>query len=318
MQRNATATENTPTVSIIIVNWNSEELLGKCLKAVFESTEGLDIEVIVVDNASSDSSVEMIDSVFPAVKVIQLGENLGFARANNIGLKDSHGEFILLLNPDAFLHNNAVEIMVKHMQTHPRVGACGPRLLYEDGQIQRSCSSFPTLRTELWQALWLDKLFPRSRVFGEYQMTYWDLDDLREVDCVMGACMLIRRDALGELGLLDERFFMYSEEVDLCFRMKQSGWKVIFVPMASATHIWRGSAQGVPHERTFLRLYGSRVKFFRKHYGKTVTLIYKAEILLQVMLRVVGGGVTGWIVRNAELERKTRNYRALLQQLPSL
>ncbi len=300
-----------PAVSVIIVNWNTASLLDRCLSALCAGAENLDLDVWVVDNASTDESVLSTRSKYPQVKIIENRENLGFARANNQGIRASQGEYILLLNTDAFLFKGTLAALVRKMEEYPDTGAASCKLLYEDGSLQRSCYSFPTLATELWQCLYLDKLFPGSRLFGKYMLTYWPMDDFREVDVIMGACMLLRRKALDEIGLLDESFFMYSEEVDLCYRLKESGWKVRYVPEVQATHIWGGSSRQVPVE-TMIRLYKSRVQFFRKHYGIVAAALFKLVLYFESFLRIAGGYFIYGVFQKRSLLQKAQSYRRLI------
>lgn len=306
-----------PDVSIILVNWNARELLMRSLRAIQDTKAGLDMEVIVVDNASTDDSVAQTRQAYPSTIIVQNAENTGFAQANNQGMAIATAPFYLLLNTDAFLHEGALEHMLAHMRAHPQAGALGCKLFYEDGSLQRSCSTFPTVATELWQALFLDRLFAASLIFGKYMMTWWNMNDAREVDVVMGACMLLRREAIEQVGGFDTGFFMYSEEVDLCYRLKKAGWQVRYTPDAIATHIWGGSSQKVPRE-TFLRLYASRVRFFRKHYGRVPTLLYKAVLCASTLARSIGGSVYSIFTRNDRARRGAGNYGSLLRALPSL
>jgi len=306
-----------PDVSIILVNWNTRDLLMRSLQSIHDTKDDLDVEVIVVDNASSDDSVALARSRFPDTIIVQNAQNAGFAEANNQGMAIAAGRFFLLLNTDAFLHKGALANMLAHMRAHPRAGAVGCKLQYEDGSLQRSCNAFPTVATEFWQALFLDRMFPFSAVFGNYTMTWWSMDDAREVDVVMGACMLLRREAVAQVGCFDTGFFMYSEEVDLCYRLKQAGWQVRYTPDAIATHIWGGSSRKAPRE-TFLRLYASRVRFFRKHYGPVRTLLYKAVLFGSTLLRTAGGSAYSVITRNDRARRGAVNYGSLLRVLPTL
>lgn len=309
-----------PSLSIILVNWNTQDLLLRCLRDVYHTAGDLDLEVILVDNASSDGSVAAVRRDYPQVHIIENRENAGFARANNQGMRAAHSPYLLLLNTDAFVHPGTLQKLVAHMESTSDTGVAGCRLYYEDGRLQRSVTSFPTLATELWQALFLDRLFPRSPVFGKYQMTYWEMEDLREVDSVMGAVMILRRKALDQVGLFDEGYFMYSEEVDLCYRIKKAGWKVRYLPDATATHIWGGSARKVPAE-TFLRLYRSRVRFFRQNYGSGQAALYKGVLALNCLPRVVFGGavalVTGLLPppRGDKIQNSVQNYWRLLRSL---
>jgi GT2 family glycosyltransferase len=302
-------------LSIIIVNWNTRDLLSRCLKAVYSNLGKLDAEVLVVDNASSDDSIEYIQREYPQVRIFQNEDNIGFSRANNRGIAEARGRYYLLLNTDTFVHPNALETLVRFMDEHPEAGAGGCRLYYEDGSLQRSCTSFPTLSTELWQALWLDRIFPESKIFGKYWMTYWDFNDVREVDSIIGACMMLRRETINEVGAFDESYFMYSEEVDLCYRMKKAGWKVLFTPKATATHIWGGTSKRIQEETTFLRLYRSRMKFFRKHYGRPAAFGFKLVLTVGSFMRVAGGIAYFLLRKNRNTLKNTRNYWRLLRSV---
>lgn len=240
-----------PLLNVIIVNWNTRAYLDRCLASLSLASEGVEVDVWVVDNASGDGSPGMVKEKYPAVHLIENMENLGFVKANNQVFLLTGAEYILLLNSDAFLQPGTLKRMLEVMQTYPDTGAVGCQLLNEDGNLQPSCYSFPTLATELWQTLWLDRLFPKSRIFGKYLMTYWGMDDFRKVDVVMGAVMLVRRKALNGEMLFDDNFFMYSEEVDLCYRLDKGGWAVRYVPDARATHIWGGSSNKVKGKHWF-------------------------------------------------------------------
>ena len=246
--------------------------------------------------------------------IIENHENVGFGKANNQVVEKTTGEYLLLLNSDAFVAPGCVQRLLEVMETYPDTGAAGCKLLNEDKSLQRSCYSFPTFATELWQTLWLDRLFPRSKIFGKYLMTYWAMDDLRKVDVVMGAVMLVRRKALkGEL-LFDDSFFMYSEEVDLCYRLKEGGWAVRYVPDAQAIHIWGGSSNRVKGE-TLIRLYHSRVQFFRKHYGAVSAGLYKLLISINSLIRWMSGMFVSALTKNAGLKEKSQSYGQLLTNI---
>jgi GT2 family glycosyltransferase len=324
------------TLSIIIVNWNTRDLLATCLDAIRRSlsSEGADTtlqaEVIVVDNGSTDGTVEMLRRDYPDVRLIENRENVGFARANNQGLAASRGRYLLLLNTDAFLRGPALARLVRFMDEHPEAGIVGPRLYFGDGTLQRSCYAFPTLATEFYGAIGLDRLFPRSRLFGRYRLGYWDMRDVREVDVVMGACLMARREVFEQIGGLDERFFMYSEEVDWCYRARQAGWRIYYVPQAEATHLWGGTARVLPVQ-TVVQLYHSRLLFFRKHYGPATTAAYKAVLALACLVRLaalpVGVLATLLVMVRGRASAQTRlrqilvkgaGYRSLLWALPSL
>ncbi len=302
-------------VSVIIVNWNTEAYLERCLSALYQTEEGTVKDVWVVDNASSDGSVGMVKVKFPQVNLIENSANVGFAKANNQGIQASASELVLLLNSDAFVEEGCLQNLVEVMTKFPDTGVVGAQLLYEDHSLQRSCYAFPTLATELWQTLWLDRMFPRNKVFGKFLMTHWAMDNFREVDVVMGAVMLLRRSAIDQVGMLDETFFMYSEEVDLCYRLAQAGWKTRYAPQARAIHLWGGSSKKVKTE-TLLRLYHSRVQLFRKHYGGWVVGWYKVVLAVNCLSRSILGSVGYMFTRNGTMMEKAKGYWRLLWQMP--
>lgn len=305
----------TPDVSIIIVNWNGKDLLRRCLTAVEQTLGDIDAEIFVVDNASTDGSQAMVRGAFPRVRLIENSENLGFAGANNQAMRLSRGRYVLLLNSDAFVREGTIPEMVAFMDRTPDAGVASCKLLYEDGSLQRSCYAFPTLWTEFCIAVGLDKLFPRSRWFGQFLMTYWDYDDVRPVDGVMGAFMLVRAAALSEVGLMDEQYFMYSEEVDWCYRFRQKGWKTYFYPYVDAVHLWGGSTRQVRVEM-LVQLYRSRTRFFRKFHGHAAAALLKAIIGLNGLLRVGPGLLYYRLTRTPSADDKLRAFSQLLRELP--
>ncbi len=299
-------------VSIIIVNWNTKDLLAKCLRCVEETVKKVSYDIYVVDNASSDGSPDMVRQNFPTVKLIANTDNVGFARANNQAMRVCEGRYVLLLNSDAFVKDNTIDYMVEFMDKHPDASMAGCKLLYGDGRLQPSCATFPTLLTETFIALGLDKVFAKSKFFGKYMMTDWDYGDTRPVDVIMGAFMLARADVIQKVGLMDESFFMYSEEVDWCYRFKAAGWKIYFTPDAEAVHLWGGSSQQVKVE-TLIRLYKARTQFFRKHYGRLTAFIYKGILSLNALIRV-GPGALYYFTRGSR--EKHYAFRQLLQAIP--
>lgn len=258
-------------LSIIIVNWNTCDLLRQCLKSVYDTVHGLSFEVIVVDNGSSDGSVEMVRREFPQVVLIENRENLGFARANNQAIHISRGDLALFLNSDAFLRTDAVQQLVRTMRDHPDVGIAGPALFFPDGRVQASHSPLPSLRSETMSLLGLDRL-PRRIAVVDSKCGYF------ETGGVSGACFVSRRQVFDEIGLFDEGFFMFSEEIDLCYRAWIAGWKVVHVPTAHVYHVGGGST-GTTAKR-LLMLYRSKLRYFSKHFGAA------AERALLIAMRV--------------------------------
>lgn len=273
-------------LSIAIVSWNTRDLLQKCLSSVFENLEGIDAEVIVVDNASKDGSARMVQKQFPQVKLIEADSNLGFTKANNLAFRVATGKYFLLLNSDTVVMPKAISRMVEFMDFYPLAGAVGCRLLNGDGTLQRSCSCFPTVMTELYDALYLSKLFPKSKRFGRYAMSHWDFNSIREVDFAGGSCLMLRRKTLEDIGLLDENLFMYSEETDLCYRMRMNNWKVFFIPDARVIH-YGGQSSKLDINRTSVELCRSKYKFMRKHYGLGPATAYRTVVLLSSGARLI-------------------------------
>jgi len=264
-------------VSIIIVNWNTKALLCDCLKSIYKQVGDVDFEVIVVDNASTDGSVDMVNREFPEVIIISNSENRGFAAANNQGIAIAKGRYVLLLNSDTIVLGNAVMKTVVFSDSHPECGVVGCRVLNPDKSLQRTCFMFPSILNMLLSLSYLYKLFPKSKFFGREQMTWWNRNDTREVDVVTGCFMLIRRKAIKQVGIMDERFFMYGEETDWCYRFKQAGWKVMFTPCAEIIHLGGASTEQMKPEMT-LQLRGSILLFMKKHrdsfsYGLACLLV---------------------------------------------
>jgi N-acetylglucosaminyl-diphospho-decaprenol L-rhamnosyltransferase len=305
-------------LSIIVVNWNTLELLAKCLSSVWDEIRTLHplrVETLVVDNASTDGSAQMVRERFPWVMLIENQDNVGFARANNQAILQSTGRYVLLLNPDTEVRPGALEALVRFMETHPQAGGAGARLLNPDGTLQVSCYPAPTLWRELWRMFHLDALRP----YGVYHMQDWDVNRHRQVDVVQGACLILRQETLDQVGLLDDEYFIYSEEVDLCHRLQQVGWELYWVPQAQVVHYGGQSTQQVAAEM-FLRLYQGKILFFRKHYGWLTTQVYKFILLVATLTRLLISPLA-WLEHSPRRERHltlTSHYRRLLRALPGM
>jgi len=265
-------------LSISIVNFNTKYFLEKSLLSIYKNTRYIDFEVFIVDNGSTDGSAEMVRNKFSKAKLIVNKENVGFARANNQVIKESKGRYILLLNSDTEVLPSTFELMVKFMDSHAEVGALGCKLLNPDGSLQRSCRSFPNFLTLFLESTFLDQVFFRKRFFGGYQMTYWDHDDIREVDQPMGACLMVRRKAVEDVGLLDEDFFMFFEEVDWCSRIKERGWKIYFLPHAKVIH-YGGQSIKKLNLPMFFTWHKSRYRYFRKRYPHIPPILLKIILI---------------------------------------
>ncbi|MFH1371552.1 MAG: glycosyltransferase family 2 protein [Planctomycetota bacterium] len=253
-------------LSIVIVSWNTRDILRNCLRSVFYQTQGIRSEVIVVDNASSDGSAEMVKTEFSQVALIENHDNRGFAVANNQGMALSCGRYLLLLNSDTVVLDDAISKIVAFADNHPEAAVVGCRVLNPDKTLQPTCFMFPSLLNLVLAATHLYKLFPRNKFFGRERMTWWDRSDTREVDVVTGCCMLVRREAIERVGIMDDAFFMYGEETDWCYRLKFAGWKVMFTPGAQIIHFGKASSSRIKSTMR-LQLSGSILIYFKKHKG---------------------------------------------------
>jgi len=288
-----------PDLAIVIVNWNTRDLLRDCLTSVY-ANRGVDFQVCVVDNASTDGSAEMVEREFPQAHVIRSLRNGGFAYANNLGLRAwSLGErggdapsrstssvprYALLLNSDTIVPPDAMTQMTAFMENHPEAGAAGPKLVRPDGKLDLACRrGFPTPQASFYKLVGLSRLFPKSPRFGRYNLTYLDPDQLTEVDSVNGAFMLVRAQAIEQAGLLDEAFFFGGEDLDWAYRIKAAGWKIFYNPAVVVQHVKRASYRHNPQARyEFER---AMWLFYRKHYRATTPLLLDALICVGLAMR---------------------------------
>jgi GT2 family glycosyltransferase len=277
-------------LSIVIVNWNVKDLLAQCLTSIYSSSNYRDIEVIVIDNASTDGSGEMIKSEFPQVKLIVNKRNCGFAASCNQGIRVAHKPFILFLNPDTVILSLAMERTLDFLKTTPKAGIVGCKILNPDGSLQYSCRSFPSFWNYFFESFFLYKLFPKNHFIGNFYMTNFSYDKIREVDVVLGAFMMCSKKTLDEVGYFDERFFMYSEETDLCYRIREHDFRVYFFPDAEIIHYSRASASQYPTEM-FKQDHRSRFLFMRKHYSSLDILLSLWVIFCGVFLRILYWGM---------------------------
>jgi hypothetical protein len=261
-------------VGIVIVNYKTRELLMRCLETVFANV-GCTYRVCVVDNHSGDGSLERVASDFPQVHLIANEVNVGYPSANNQGLRwfgysdgcfDRAPRYALLLNADTELPPDALRRMVAFADDRPAIGVVGPKLVRPDGTLDQACRrSFPSPAVSFYRMSGLARIFPQSRLFGQYNLTYLDEDETSEVDSVVGAFMLVRREAIQSAGLLDEAFFMYGEDLDWAYRIQSSGWKIFYYPEVQVLHVKRASSRQNP--RAQVEFWRSMEIFYRKHYA---------------------------------------------------
>jgi GT2 family glycosyltransferase len=270
-------------LAIIIVNWNTRDLLRKCLTSLYHYTTDISYDAFVVDNASSDGSPEMVAQEFPSVRLIRNSENVGFSKANNQAIRLTSSRYVLLLNSDTELTSNVLKEMVVFMDTHPTVGVAGTKLLNPDGTYQYSCDCFPRTPLILLRDKIMDLCCPGNTMTRQGKMAQWDYNTNFAVDYLIGAVLVIRRQTLDHIGLLDEQFFMYAEDIDWCYRAASAGWETYYLGEMSISHYNRGSSEKTPEASSQLRKLRteSLLKFYQKHHGVFSVVMVKLLILLK-------------------------------------
>jgi GT2 family glycosyltransferase len=287
-------------LSVVVVNINQRELLEKCLRSIFRGAEDT-IEVIVVDNESTDGSCEMVSSLFPKVRLMPTCGRRGFAENYNVGILAARGKYLLILNNDAQLlslsytgqpqdgsETKFLDAMVQRMEREPEVACLGPMLLYPSGGLQVECArNLPTLSAYIFALLHMEKFFPGSRRFGSYNMTYWDHATERFVDCISGACMLVRKSVLDSLGGFDERFFLAAEDADLCKRIRDTGFFILYCPEFKVIHVGDQTIKRKASYAGTLENIFSLYKYFKKHFGAKYAQIYRMVSVFLWITRIL-------------------------------
>jgi len=301
-------------VSVIIVGYNTRDMLRDCLRSVGEQGEACAFETIVVDNASSDGSAAMIAEEFShaVVRLLANDTNRGFAAACNQGLAEASGRYALLLNPDTVVLEGCFEKTVAFADAHAGAAVVGCRVLNPDRTLQPTCFRFPSLLNLLLAATHLYKLFPRSRLFGRERMGSWRRDDVRDVDVVTGCFMLVRREAIEQVGPMDERFFMYAEETDWCYRFRQAGRRNLFMPHDGIVHLGGASTSTRSGEMN-LALRGSILQFFGKHRSPAATLAARLLTCLFYALRAPVWGVAALVRRGRKRREAADRWRTYVR-----
>lgn len=292
-------------LSVVIVNWNTSHVVADCLHSIQEHLGAVSAEIIVIDNASSDDSVEMIKRDFPSVRVIANEDNRGFAAGNNQGMRMATGDFVLLLNPDTIVIDDVIPKALAFARAHPTAGIVGCQVLESDDSIQRTCFRFPSsLGTFLWVS-GLSAFLPRSSVAGYAAYGPWDRDTERDVDVVSGMFMLVRSDAIKQVGLMDEDYFVFAEEADWCRRFWDNGWRCVFAPVGRILHVDGGSKST---EQASLRMYVEQQKnlllFHRKHLREPWPTLSKALFAVFMLLRAVWWGAISMFSKRTTTRNK--------------
>ncbi|WP_040952381.1 glycosyltransferase family 2 protein [Gorillibacterium massiliense] len=253
-------------LSIIIVSYNTIELTLNALQSVFNSATSYQFEVFVVDNASEDGSPAAIKERYPQVRLLTNDQNLGFSKANNQAIRLTCGRYVLLLNSDTVVHQETLDVMLRYMDAHHDVGAAGCKVILPDGSLDKACKrGFPTPSASFYYAFGFSKFFPKAPRFNGYQLGYLNPDESYPVDCLVGAFMLVRRETIDQVGMLDEAFFMYGEDIDWCYRIKEAGWVVYYYPQTSIIHYKRASSRAKPVPIIYA-FHEAMLLFHRKHY----------------------------------------------------
>jgi len=254
-------------LSITIVSYNTKDLLKQCIKSIYEHTKNISFEIIVVDNASCDGSVEMLKSEFPTVKVIQNKENLFFTRAHNQALRIAKGRYLMILNSDTIVLDSAFDKLVRFMDENPQCGACGPKLLNPDMSLQRSSDRLPTFLYALFEVLLLNTIWKNNPVKKHRIYAEWDRNTTKEVDSVGGSCMVVRREVVEKVGLLDQNFLIYWEEIDWCKRILEAGYKIYYIADVQIIHYWQVSMDKHGKEKKEKIFFNSMLCYYKKHFG---------------------------------------------------
>jgi GT2 family glycosyltransferase/lipopolysaccharide/colanic/teichoic acid biosynthesis glycosyltransferase len=274
-------------LSVVIVNYNVKAFLEQCLIAIERARGALNIEIFIVDNASVDGSQAMVKKRFPYVRLIENNQNVGFSTANNQAIQKAQGEYILILNPDTLIQEDTLFVLKKHLDDNPKLGAVGCKLLNPDGSYQiNSRRSFPTPWVAFSRIVGLSKLCPKSRLFGQYNLTYLDPDTEIQVDVLSGSLMMLRKKALDEVGLFDEDYFMYGEDIDLSYRIKKAGWQILYTPATKAIH-YKGESTKKSEFSAITRFYSTMLIFIRKHFGGRYSLGLRALLTFGIYFRAV-------------------------------
>ncbi len=301
-------------VSILIVSYNVREFLLKCLASIFQQSHTCKFEVVVVDNLSTDGSVDAIATLYPQVRLVRCETNLGFAGGNNAGLPFTNGRYILLLNPDTLIEAGSLDALVSFLDSHPSSAAAGSLLLNPDRSLQPSCFPFPTPFREFWRLLHLDIFLPLAL----YRQEKWERTPPRQVDVLQGTSLALRRTAIDQVGFLDASFFMYSEEVDLCYRLHKAGWQLHWVPTSRVIH-YGGQSTRQSAQTMFLQLYRSKTQYFRKHHGAGGVFLYKIILALAALTRLFAAPIL-WLIspqKRAGQASVIYNYTQLLREVAS-
>lgn len=313
-----------PDLSIVIVSWNVRDLLRECLRSIVDAEDivlapfnsstpnKLSVEIIVVDAGSGDDTSAMVHSEFPSVQLVEVGINVGFSKGNNIGISESRGSYVLLLNPDTRIVSNALSVLTGYLQANPQVGVVGPKLLRGDGTTQSSRRRFPNLWTGIYESTWLEQIAPHG-LLDWYYMADQDENIISPVDWLTGAALVVRREVFEQVGIFDEGYFMYSEELDWQKRIKAGDWEIVYLPTAHIVHYGGMSSDQVIPLR-HIRFQSSKVRYFHKHHGQLAAALIRMVILANYLVQLLLESVKGLLGHKRDLrQERVRAYWQVLK-----
>ncbi|NQX60262.1 glycosyltransferase family 2 protein [Paenibacillus qinlingensis] len=274
-------------LSIIIVNYKTKNLTLACIESVFSSTTSYTYEIILIDNASNDGIIHSVNEQYPHVVTIANTENVGFSKANNQGIRIAKGRYVLLLNSDTIVQEDTFQTMLHFMDENPIVGASGCKIVLPDGSLDKACKrGFPTPSASFYYAFGFAKLFPKIHRFNQYQLGYLDADQQYPIDSLVGAFMLVRRETIEHVGMLDEEFFMYGEDIDWCYRIKEAGWVNYYYPKTQIVHHKGASSRRKPYKIIY-EFHRAMILFHNKHYRKKYSWLTNAMVYIGVGVKFI-------------------------------
>ncbi|MFJ8102267.1 glycosyltransferase family 2 protein [Lysinibacillus sp. NPDC096212] len=284
-------------LSVVIVNYNTKKLTIDCIQSILDSKLNVQYEIFVVDNASSDGSVEQIQSMFPEVNVISNKENVGFSKANNQAIKACNSRYVLLLNSDTIVNENTLDEMIHFMDVESNVGAVGCEVNLPDGTLDKACHrGFPNPEASLYYIIGLAKKFPNSPKYNSYHKSYMNMHEVHDIDCLVGAFMMVRREVIEQVGLLDEEFFMYGEDIDWCYRIKEAGWRIVYNPTVSIVHYKGASSRRKPFKIVY-EFHRAMYLFHKKHFKTKYNFLVNGVVYTGIILKLTFATISNLLKR---------------------
>lgn len=284
-------------LSIVIVNYNTKKLTIDCIQSVLKSNLSFQYEIFVVDNASSDGSVVQIQNLFPQVHTISNKENVGFSKANNQAIRECNGRYVLLLNSDTIVNDNTLDKVICFMDRETNIGAVGCEVNLADGTLDKACHrGFPTPDASFYYMIGLAQKYPTSPKYNSYHKSYLNMKEIHDIDCLVGAFMMVRREVIEQVGLLDEEFFMYGEDIDWCYRIKEAGWRIVYNPTVSITHYKGASSRKKPFKIVY-EFHRAMYIFHKKHFAKKYNFFVNSVVYTGITLKLTLATISNLLKR---------------------